>query len=373
MKLITLVCSILFTVNLFSQQHNIWYFGQNAGITFNSGSPVALTNGVLSTTEGVATISNASGNLLFYTDGVTVYNRNHVVMTNGTGLFGDASSTQSAIIVQQPGASNIYYIFTSDNDVGPNGICYSIVDMSLSSGLGAVTVKNFNLVSQSCEKLCAIRHCNNQDMWVVSHDWNSNIYRTWCVTSGGVNIYAWALGNVIPSGITQSAYGQMKASFDGEKIATCYYGFGNGTGTNRIEICDFDKSTGFVSNCQVLSTEIGIYGCEFSPNGNILYASTNGGILLQWNLSSGILATIQATRRVVANTGPFMGSLQIAPDNKIYLARNQTSLSVINNPNIYGIGCGYSDLSIPLLGRSSRMGLPNFAPEYIYIPILNSN
>lgn len=208
---------ILLTINLYAQENNIWYFGANAGISFSSGSPVALTNGSLTTTEGVATICDNAGNLLFYTDGVTVYNRNHVIMTNGNGLNGDASSTQSAIIVQQPGNSDIYYIFTSDNDVGPNGICYSIVNMSLSGGLGAVTVKNFNLVSQSCEKLCAIRHCNNLDMWIVSHDWNSNIYRTWSVTSSGISIYAWALGNVIPTGITQSAYGQMKASSDGEK------------------------------------------------------------------------------------------------------------------------------------------------------------
>ena len=97
---------------LFSQPgvNSNWYFGNYAGITFNSGSPVALTNGALITTEGVATISDNSGNLLFYTDGVTVYNRNHVTMTNGTGLFGDASSTQSAIIVQKPGFNNIYYL-----------------------------------------------------------------------------------------------------------------------------------------------------------------------------------------------------------------------------------------------------------------------
>jgi hypothetical protein len=87
-----------------------WYFGNGAGITFNSGTPIALTNGALVTIEGVATISDDLGNLLFYTDGVTVYNRNHTIMVNGTGLFGDISSTQSAIIVKQPGNTNIYYI-----------------------------------------------------------------------------------------------------------------------------------------------------------------------------------------------------------------------------------------------------------------------
>ena len=110
--------------------------------------PVALTNGALTTTEGVATISDNSGNLLFYTNGITVWNRNHLIMTNGSGLLGDFSSTQSAIIVQKPLSTNIYYIFTSDNDAGPDGIRWSEVDMNLSSGLGAITTnKNIALLS----------------------------------------------------------------------------------------------------------------------------------------------------------------------------------------------------------------------------------
>jgi hypothetical protein len=347
---------ILIPSFLYSQPgpNSNWYFGNNAGITFNSGVPVALTNGALNTTEGVATISDNLGNLLFYTDGVTVYNNSHSVMTNGTGLFGDASSTQSAIIVQQPGNNNLYYIFTSDNDAGPNGICYSIVDITLN----AVIVKNVSMYAPSCEKLCAIRHCNNQDVWILSHEWNSNIYRSWCLTSSGITIYGWSMGVITPSGITQSAYGQLKASSDGKKIAACYYGFPNGTGTNRLEIADFNASTGLLSNYQIIANDIGLYGCEFSPNNQLLYASTNGGLLLQFNLCN------NNSRYVVSNAGPFIGSLQLGPDGKIYVARNQTSLSVINNPNTIGVGCSYSNLSISLAGRSSRMGLPNFASYY---------
>jgi hypothetical protein len=85
-----------------SARFNNWYFGNTAGITFASGAPVALTNGALVTTEGCASMSDDLGNLLFYTDGVTVWNRNHLPMTNGTLLNGHASSTQSGIIVQKP-------------------------------------------------------------------------------------------------------------------------------------------------------------------------------------------------------------------------------------------------------------------------------
>jgi len=372
LRLITALLLLLFGNELYCQlESNNWYFGNFAGMTFSSGSPVALTNGALITTEGVATISDGAGNLLFYTDGVTVYNRNHVTMTNGTGLFGDASSTQSAIIVKQPGNTNIYYIFTSDNDAGPNGICYSVVNMALSGGLGAVTTKNTPLYTPSCEKLCAVRHCNNTDLWIISHDWNTNTFRVWSVTAAGVGgIQAWSLAGITPSGITQSSYGQLKASSDGKKLAACYYGLTTG-GANTLQIYDFNPSTGFVTNAQTLATDQGLYGVEFSPNNKVLYAGTNGGLLLQFNLCA---ANIPASRYVVSNAGPFIGCLQIGPDSKIYVARNNTSLSVINNPNALGIGCSYSNLSIPLAGRSSRMGLPNFASYYnTPIAIINQN
>jgi len=353
-----------------------WYFGNGAGITFNSGTPIALTNGALVTIEGVATISDDLGNLLFYTDGVTVYNRNHTIMVNGTGLFGDISSTQSAIIVKQPGNTNIYYIFTSDNDVGPNGICYSTVDMNLDGGLGVIISKNIQLYTPSCEKLCAVRHCNNVDLWVVSHDWNTNVFRTWSVTSLGVGTtQAWSSTGIIPSGITQSSFGQLKASSDGKKLAACYYGLTTG-GANVLQIYDFNTSTGFVTNAQTLATDQGLYGCEFSPDNKILYASTNGGLLLQFNLCA---SNVISSRFIVSNAGPLIGSLQLGPDGKIYVTRNNTSLSVINNPNILGSGCNYVNLSVSLAGRSSRIGLPNFAsyyspPPYTFPdPIINCN
>ncbi|MBN3034323.1 MAG: hypothetical protein JW861_01955 [Bacteroidales bacterium] len=69
----------------------VWYFGDLAGLDFRPGYPVPLSDGALSTIEGCATISDSEGQLLFYTDGITVFNRKHQVMQGGTGLFGDPS------------------------------------------------------------------------------------------------------------------------------------------------------------------------------------------------------------------------------------------------------------------------------------------
>jgi WD40 repeat protein len=236
--------------------------------------------------------------------------------------------------------------------------------MNGNGGLGIITSnKNVPLYVPSSEKLCAVRHCNGVDIWVISHDWGNNTFRCWLVTQLGISVFSWSNAGTVVSGISQSSYGQLKASQDGKKLLACYYGF-SGSGLNKVELYDFNNQNGFITNGMTVSTEIGAYGCEFSPSGNLIYASTNGGNLIQWDISSNNLSTIQSTRTLIFSGGPFMGSLQLGPDSKIYVARNTTSLSVINFPNIPGLGCGYSNLSIGLSGRNSRMGLPNFAPIY---------
>ena len=166
-----------------------WYFGINAGLDFSTGNPIALTNGELVTDEGCATISENNGDLLFYTDGITVWDKQHNIMPNGTGLTGDSSSTQSAIIVPKPGDVSIFYIFTVDDLAGPNGLRYSEVNMTLNGGNGDITnQKNIELNAFTTEKISAVKHANGIDFWVVTHDWNNNNFLSYQVTTAGVNI-----------------------------------------------------------------------------------------------------------------------------------------------------------------------------------------
>ena len=65
-------------------EFNNWYFGYEAGITFNSGVPVFTSGGQTFTDEGVASVSDPSGNLLFYTDGQTVWNRDNSLQKKGS-------------------------------------------------------------------------------------------------------------------------------------------------------------------------------------------------------------------------------------------------------------------------------------------------
>src|SRR4051812_40298919 len=117
---------LLLQLSITAQQANVWYSGLNAGMDFNGSGPVALTNGMVNTSEGCAAIADAGGNLLFYTDGLTVYDRNHTIMPNGSGLAANASSNQAAVIVPFPASSTSYYIFTTaEMCAGP--FSYSVV------------------------------------------------------------------------------------------------------------------------------------------------------------------------------------------------------------------------------------------------------
>ena len=368
----------------FSQKEaSIWYFGTNAGMKFDaSGAVTVLTDGQLNTDEGCATIADTNGNLLFYTDGTTVWNKNHQIMSNGTGLMGNWSSTQSATIVPMPGNSNLFYVFTLDFEANANGFSYSIVDMSLNSGLGAVTSnKNVLIYTPSNEKLAIVKHANNIDYWVVTHGWNNNAFYSYLLTSTGLSATP-VTSNVgaIVSGTTQNVYGYMKISPDATKIAIC-------NSHIDAEVLDFSASTGIVSNPTVLFTGSSLpdsnyaYGAEFSPDSKLLYI-TNIGIyplfprqLIQYNLSnpSNIVSSAQIIDSSMTPIG-FPVGLQLAPNGKIYVSQViSTKLAVINNPNLVGAGCAFQMDVVDLAGRFGQLGLPPFVASFFYTPAIQFN
>lgn len=298
-----IVCAYSFS---FSQSPEIkrtnhWYFGQNSGLDFINGTVVPDINGAYDNYEAAATISDTSGNLLFYTDAETVWNRNHQIMQNGTNIGGCWSSTQGALIVPKPQNDSIYYIFTTDcaeNNL-VNGLRYSIVNMTLDSGRGAVTQKNILLHTPVAEKLAGIHHTNGTDVWVVTHEWNSNNFLAYLVTSYGVDTVpvVSSIGS-IHSGSLQAPFipaGYLKFSPNGKKLVSM-----KGGGNQEIELFDINDSTGSVSNSITLASGGNLYpyGASFSPDNLRLYVSYacgggNGpllpGKIYQYNLIAYLL------------------------------------------------------------------------------------
>lgn len=354
-----------------AQQGNIWYFGEGAGLNFNVIPPQPLTNSAMFTMEGCATISDKRGSLLFYTDGETVYNKNHQPMPNGTNLLGNKSSTNSAIIIPNPGDTNLYYIFTADcaENSFANGYNYSVVDIRLDGGLGNITVqKNINLYKPGTERLTAVKASNGIDYWVITKGINNNRFTVYKVDCNGINLNPVIsdVGVVHVDDLTHGAgIGAIKVSPDGKKVCVAaYWPVGIG------QLFDFDNVTGNLSNPIDLTgyTPVPgfIYGVEFSPNSKLLYISSNGDRTLnQYDITSGNAAIINASKFVL-NTAPlYSGALQLSPDRRIFMASIfAQKISVVNNPDVYGAGCNFSLGTVDLAGKVCRSGLPAYIASF---------
>ncbi|HYG51560.1 MAG TPA: T9SS type A sorting domain-containing protein [Flavobacteriales bacterium] len=371
----TLLCTsfLLSSMAAFSQnQADIWYFGHNAGLDFTGGSPVVLSNGALYADEGCSSISTPGGTLLFYTDGLTVYNKNHVAMPNGTGLNGGASTTHPAIIVPQPGSSHIFYVFTLDEYGSSDGLSYSIVDMLLDGGNGDVTTKNTLVDSMMTEKLAVVKEAGGNDYWILVHKWGSNAFHAYQLTSVGFNATPVIsnVGIVHSTSMIQNTYGQMKMTGCGDRIALAD-GY-----LDTLELFDFNTITGVVSNPIAVPVPDHLYGIEFSPNEQLLYVTTyeNGGSIVQYDITSTNPLVIQTSAFTLhVTSGAQIYGMQLASDGKIYVVTSYSPyLGVINSPDVPSIGANYVDLGINLDTAFSGLitnglSLPSFPANFVHV------
>lgn len=366
------ICILACHTVLAQKQHYNWYFGTAVGLNFNVNPPAALTNGKGNSVEGCATVSDINGNLLFYCNGTNVINRNHEVMQNGSSIAGDPSSTSNVLIIPLPGSDSIYYLFSigaGGQDL--KGFRYSIINMNKQGGLGEVTSKNILIVDDCFEKMAAVRHCNKRDVWITVRAWETDAYRTYALTASGFNFFpVVSQTGLVVGGYVNNAIGALKFSIDGTRLVAVH-SFEN----DVVELMQFDNRNGIISNPVLFKPNdippsfTGIYGAEFSPNGNLLYISSNNSLadpstLYQFDISTMNAASILASKQVIAQTSPwFGGALQIAADKKIYYALwKDTSISVIEDPDIYGLGCNFRYNKIFLsnvINEPVQFGLPS--------------
>lgn len=345
------------TTNIYSQdlQNANWVYGNNAGLSFlNPYNPIVFNGSQMISDETCASVSDQSGNLLFYTNGILVWNKNHQQMPNGMNLKSHMSITQGVIIVPRPSYSNRYYIVTIDGQTGDQkGLYYSEVDMSLSGGLGDIIQNNKNVILKDhngidigypnqSEKLTSAKHSNGVDYWIVCQI-KDHVY-SYLVSSVGISSIP--TGNSIapvdtnvPGTVYLPGAGDMKISPDHKKIAIVYT---NSPGTTywdgRIAIGDYNNTTG---NVTFLSNTIlppnNPYSIEFSPQSQYIYFTSFVPNLSFPQNPSYSLSVMTNTGEQLTVVSTFKGGyshLQRSINGKIYLSRPaKTYMSVINNPD----------------------------------------
>jgi outer membrane protein OmpA-like peptidoglycan-associated protein len=360
--LLTLGVFLLSTFNLAAQgEGNIWYFGKNLGLDFNNNPPILMTDGAMNTYEGCSSVADKDGNLLLYTDGITVWNRKHQVIEGGNDLHGHPSSTQSGIIVAKPKSTSIYYVFTVDaQEGGLEGLEYAEVDVTANDGDCKVLKKHLMLLPDATEKVTGVIHENGQDIWIVTHQWETNAFYAFLVTENGVQKEP-IISKVgqVHRGKLDNSIGYLKASPSGDKIAITPHE------DSRFDVFDFNNQTGEVSNVTELTILNGFgYGIEFSPSGKYLYTSTAfDGEIAQYDLTSDDLKASKAILRQADSKS--IGALQIAPDGKIYYQiYGDEYLGTISKPEQKGEAALLSDEAVLLPGKVGRFGLPTFIQTY---------
>lgn len=361
-----LLCCLGFTT--MAQFNAIWYFGSYAGLNFNTSPPSLLTNGFINNPDNVSSICDGTGSLLFYTNGSTVWNKNNFIMNNGTGLIGNSTAGQCALIVPVPCSNGRYAIFSPTEFASPGNLHYSVVDITQNSGLGAVEVatKNTSLGTGWTEKLCAYFYVPGNYYWVLAHKWNSADFVAFKVDANGIATQSVVstVGSVHNCGVYSGAHdamGQLTISPDGLKVVNAL------TCQDFNELFDFNPVTGQVSNAINLMGDGGkAWGTVFSPDSRKLYTnSIFGSNIFQFDLSNSTAAAIQASRIQIGTSGTAgysFGYMELAPDNKIYIPRpNGSFLAAITNPNGAGTACNFNLSAINLSPANSTWGLSRCA------------
>jgi gliding motility-associated-like protein len=369
-----ILCLIISSTIFSQKQANVWHFGSGLSIDFNSGEPVEIPGSQMFTFEGSASYCDTLGNLLFYTNGGGrepdfsgqdpghIWNRENNVLYNMLGTEGGGfSAAQSSVIVEAPGQPNLYYVFTMEeiefaigaspeiNAAQPlgRGFRYFTVDMSLNGGLGGVVQVDQTVFSPSYESICAIRHSNKTDYWIlINQDFlGVGVYR---LTSSGLqldNIYS-ALG----------ANGSIiKATPNGEKVIF------------NTNLLDFNPATGQLSNPTQI--DIGAAAYEFSHNSRYLYEVLNENNLIsvvRFDLEAVNISTSQEpVGTIPVDFFSSIGQMQLAPDGRIYFVDVKIDEIVLHRVNCPNTETPSVEPDVLTFQGDISYGLPNF-PAWIF-------
>jgi len=402
---------LLFATNLCVGQvaeNSEWHFGSNKLVfpntTANPNSSNSNQNLINSPNNcGLGSVSDSSGNLLF-TAQKHIKDVNGNIMPNGNDIhLGNSyKGTQSSVIIKSLEDENQYYVFTNDKDpsfsssVTSNGLNYSVVDMSLNSGLGDVIPgqKDINLYNGLVpNNMTATISGDGQSYWLIvtPRTENTNDFRVFAynITCSGISDPVISLHPPVnfPSSFGN---GQVKISPNGEKIAFAW------ESAKIVTFANFDNETGIVSNNYTTidtSSYIGEWalGIEFSPDSSKLYITT-GRTLGQELLSRSstnekkfkkktgssliqvpIFKSLNGTPLVIySTTTGVIVRLQLAVNNKIYATRGSNfnpKLGAINSPNSLGTAANFELNAITLSAHNG-----NFLPQLVPIvqePILD--
>jgi hypothetical protein len=394
MKSYALLAFMILALHINAQNRtNIWELSYSTD-TMYPNSEMRYINGLMDTNSVTrimslfntnTSICDTAGNLLFYTNGLTIGNRDYDTLynavnfnysewaTNNDDPIG-LSACQGALILPYPDHDTLYYVFhitgtsffaNNQGEVQPLYLSYSVIDMNLDDGMGGVidSLKNVHIIEDTLTwgRLTACKHANGRDWWVIMHRYYSDLYYKLLVTPDSIyGPFMQHIGSVVIKDIG----GQSSFSPDGSKFAMV-------SPTNILDYMEFDRCNGEFFNNQIINIpdSTGTIGCSFSPNNRFLYVSSKYNLFQYDTWSSNVansvihIAAWDSFLQPIYPVPVLFFMHQLAPDNKIYISpfNGVKYLNVIDEPDSLGIACNFLPHSFIL--PIYTVNIPSF-PNY---------
>lgn len=346
-----------------------WVLGNFDHIEFpNGGDPVPAAPTQMSAVEGVAVISDASGSLLMYTDGVSIWDGS---LTNSsqvaTFIGGNTSTTQSAIIVPPAGGGTNYHVFAvrSDDSSSPDNVVHSTYQPGSGTVTQIITPHPISdIVSTSfdnTERIAATSHADCEKFWLLFQDGQSSNLHALLIDSDEAPTTVVTSTSSLQQSAGREA-GYMKVSPDGTIMAYCDFD------TKHVVILAFDNATGLFTDMHEVTDTGKCYGLEFSPDSQTIYIASidNPRDVRAHTITNG---TEAFSTLPVISSGVAVWAMQLAPNGKIYgkKAPPNANLLEIGQPNTpltpaVVPNATYADGSVITLSTLSfwKAGLPTF-------------
>lgn len=387
-----------------------WFFGTGSGLDFGGsggGSTVPTVAAACAPSceaqEGSTVVTDTLGNLLFWTNGLTIWMADGSVMPNSNGLYANSSTTQATAFFPLNRERSKYAVITNTAHAGyenEGALYYSVIDMSLNDGKGAVSIKNQPLWSgvndYSSEALTAAPKTDGSGYWVVTYRPGTTNLIVFEFTGETLS----ATPHEYSSGATVTKRNSSYSGFGTLNFNTMYNQLvlmaghhclsGQSCTTNRgvLRLIDFNTTTGVPTNRFVwvpYAADVTGYSASYSPGENYIYTTSLYSERLYRYKISGMTtsAAVKASEEYIAdldptNAGGDSGGGQVlrAPNNKMYVANfGRSYLSVINTPDAATTSgmtltqrqaaIGYVYQGQPLApGTYSRFGLPQMITLY---------
>jgi gliding motility-associated-like protein len=351
-------------------ENDNWCFNCSAphkGIHFN-GANATLYNTNVCGEAVTACISDEAGNLLFSVGGGFVWNANNQMMPNGDSIYGNGIASNpdfyfscgssfpnretNIAILKSPVNHNQYYIIHTDRNCNVlNQAYYTVVDMTLQSGLGDVLPfqKNKLITGNISGGMLTVAKAATCDAyWIVLHKKDNSEYWVYKLDETGLSNQP-----VISSGIWNAgyAYGISMMNNTDDRIVNLINPLNNGQNPNAtdfLETASFDNATGTLNNFMIIDSLPGTDNyATFSPDDSKLYVTAPAHFddhnynLYQYNLS--LLPNAQAVKssRYTLDSNHAYRIHRLTPDNRIFIPCNDSLnyFDVINTPNGLGVMC----------------------------------